>query len=130
MQKRLDPTALERLKAAFGRQAAKMLPGLILSFFEHAETLLADARAALDDDDAEELGRLAHTFKSNSATFGAMLLADMCHRLELHAKQGETEGAGELLAAIDREYATVKAALENVLEQESAQTGKPVRTLP
>jgi HPt (histidine-containing phosphotransfer) domain-containing protein len=48
--------------------------------------------------------RVAHTLKSNAATFGAMVLSDACRALEVVAREGRLDGAVELVGIIRREY--------------------------
>jgi HPt (histidine-containing phosphotransfer) domain-containing protein len=113
----LDPAAMKRLQATLGKRAATMLPVLIDSFFKEAVKLQANARQALEQGQAEELRRAAHTLKSNSANFGAQALTALCRELESRAKAGELEGAEELLAQIEAKYETAKAALEAIRKE-------------
>jgi HPt (histidine-containing phosphotransfer) domain-containing protein len=94
-----------------------MLPSLIDSFFKDAVKLQTTARHAVDQSKSEELRRAAHTLKSNSANFGARALAVLCQELENRGKAGMLEGAQQLLAQIEAEYANVKAALEQVRKE-------------
>jgi len=114
----LDPAALRRLKATLGKRAVDMLPGLIASFFEDAEKLQTKAQEALQQNRAEELRRLAHTLKSNSATFGASELTALCLDLETRAKTMTLDGAADLLAGIRIEFEKAKTALE-ILRRET-----------
>ena len=59
----------------------------------------------------------AHTLKSNARNFGATELATLCQEVENCAKNGELEGAEELLAQIEAEYDTVRIALETLRKQ-------------
>ena len=70
------------------------------------------ARQAFEQNQIEDLRRAAHTLKSNAKNFGATALAELCQELENRAKDGELEGAEELLAQIGTEYETAKAELE------------------
>jgi CheY-like chemotaxis protein len=113
----IDPAALKRLRATLGKRAAAMLPDLIASFFNDAVKLQTNARQAVEQGQAEELRRAAHTLKSNSANFGARALAALCQELESRGKAGMLEGAQKLLAQIETEYTNVRAALEHVRKE-------------
>jgi CheY-like chemotaxis protein len=108
----LDPKALERLRATLGRQADATLPGLIQSFYEDAERLLAGARQALEAGQVEELRIAAHSLKSTSATFGAMALSAEARELERLARDGLLEEAPRLIARAETEFTRAKAELE------------------
>ncbi len=108
----LDPAALQRLRTTLGKQADAMLPGLIDSFFEDAPRLITDAHRTLEQGQATDLRRAAHTLKSSSATFGALALSILARDLEYRARDGCLDGAGELLTRIETEYEKAKAALQ------------------
>jgi PAS domain S-box-containing protein len=101
----LDAEALEQLAARTGDRA--FVGELVSTFLRDAPALLASCR----DAPAPERRRAAHTLKSNARVFGARGLAELCQELEETAKAGSLDGAGELLARIDEEYARVAAAL-------------------
>jgi HPt (histidine-containing phosphotransfer) domain-containing protein len=58
--------------------------------------------------DLQELGMLAHSFKGSSSNMGALRLADLCRDLEERSRREDRSGLGELLAALDLEYSTVR----------------------
>ncbi len=108
----LDPKALERLRTGLGKQADRMLPGLLDRFYQDGERLLGEARQALERRQPEELRRAAHSLKSISATFGAMALSDVARELENLARDGKLEEAGGPLAQAEAEFARAGTALE------------------
>jgi CheY-like chemotaxis protein len=108
----LDPRALERLRAMLGEQADQMLPELIERFYRDADRLFGQARQALEQGQAEDLRRAAHTLKSTSATFGAMALSAIARELEHRARDGMLEGAAGQIDRAEAEFARAKAALE------------------
>jgi CheY-like chemotaxis protein len=109
----LDPTALETLLEIVGGEPA-LLRELIDSFLEEAPPLVGTLRQALEQGDAAELRRAAHTIKSSSNDFGATTLAELCQELETMGKAGTLDGAAELVAQVEHEYEQVRAALEAV----------------
>src|SRR6476660_9435455 len=117
------PIRSEELAAALKR--AKRLPGgddflreVIDAFLADAPALIATLRSSLDEQGAEELRRAAHTLKSNGATLGAQEFAELCRTLEQRAKEGELDGAGELIDRIEQEYRPLEEAL-SALRSES-----------
>ena len=84
---------------------------MIDTFCADAPTLLATLRRSLDDGDAAELRRAAHTLKSNGATLGAEAFAELCRTLEQRAKSGELTGAAELVDRIEQAYGPLQEAL-------------------
>jgi HPt (histidine-containing phosphotransfer) domain-containing protein len=81
------------------------------TFFKDAPKLIADAQRSWEQGQSADLRRAAHSLKSSSATFGAMALSALARELEYKARDGALEGADELLARIQAEYAQAKAAL-------------------
>jgi CheY-like chemotaxis protein len=108
----LDPKAMERLRATLGKQADRMLPGLIQGFYQDTERLLAQARQAVAQEQAEELRRVAHSLKSTSATFGALALSAVARELEHLARDGTPAGAADLIARAEVEFGRARAGLE------------------
>jgi CheY-like chemotaxis protein/HPt (histidine-containing phosphotransfer) domain-containing protein len=108
----LDLKALERLRTTLGQQADAMLPGLIQSFYEDAERLLAGARQALEAGQAGELRMEAHSLKSTSATFGAMALSAEARELERLARDGLLEETPRRITRAETKFTRAKAELE------------------
>jgi CheY-like chemotaxis protein len=104
----LAAAALEKLRELGGDD---FLGELIDTFLADAPSLLATLRRALEQDEADEARRAAHTLKSNGATFGAEDFSELCRELEARAKDGRLEGAEQLVDRIDGEYARLQEAL-------------------
>ncbi len=107
----LDPAALKNLREMVGGDT-KFIVELINTFLIDAPRMLSDMRQSLASGDATLLHRIAHSFKSNSAEFGAMALSSLCRELEKAGKTGTFLGVDELLTRTEAEYAQVKVALE------------------
>jgi HPt (histidine-containing phosphotransfer) domain-containing protein len=105
----IDPGTFDALKTMTG---ADFLPVLIDTYFSDSAELLTEIRSALDSGDSQRFGRAAHSFKGNSATFGAMSLAALARELELMGKNNNLDGAVEKLDALQANYRQVQAALE------------------
>jgi HPt (histidine-containing phosphotransfer) domain-containing protein len=103
-----DAAALDNLKELGGEE---FLMEVIDAFFADAPMLLAMLRRSVDGKDADELRRAAHTLKSNGATLGAERFSELCRELEQRARNGDLEGASELVDRIEREYEPLREAL-------------------
>ena len=110
----LDLTAVQRVKQALGKRADEIFPGLLKNFLDDCVRLLADARASIQRGSVEDLRRAAHTLKSHGATFGATALSATARSLEQLARQGTLDGAAELIARLEQDYAQAKSALERI----------------
>jgi HPt (histidine-containing phosphotransfer) domain-containing protein len=79
--------------------------------------LVDGARRGLQQGQADEVRRAAHTLKSNGAAFGAMRFSELSRELESVARSGTVEGAAELIERVEAEYEGVRIALEAVRER-------------
>ena len=109
----IDRAALSRLFEILGNDP-QVLSEMMNEFFEDAATFIASMRSAVEHQNSEELRTAAHSFKSNSASFGALALAEQCRALEMQGKAASLEGAAERIAAIEQEYARAKQQLESI----------------
>jgi CheY-like chemotaxis protein len=76
----IDLDAYRELEAMAG---ADFTAELVATFVEEASTMLADLRTAHTASDPDTFRRVAHSIKSNGATFGAVSLADLARELEV-----------------------------------------------
>jgi CheY-like chemotaxis protein/HPt (histidine-containing phosphotransfer) domain-containing protein len=113
----LHPPALERLLEIIGDDP-DLLRALIDTFLRDVPRLIDDARRGLQQGQADEVRRAAHTLKSNGATFGATTFSELGRELESLARSGALEGAAELIERLEAEYESVRTALEAVRERD------------
>jgi PAS domain S-box-containing protein len=106
----LDPKALEQLHTRADDRVFVL--ELVDTFLRDTPALLATLRGGLQDADAGQLRRAAHTLKSNGKVFGATRLAALCQELEATARARNLAGTADLVARIDEEYARVADALQ------------------
>jgi HPt (histidine-containing phosphotransfer) domain-containing protein len=95
-----DPSLLLRFIDRFGSGARQRLSELI------------DARA---DGDAESQGRIAHGLKGSASNLGAVVLADLCHRIEDLGAAGRLADEA-LVAQVEDEVDRATSALEEYAE--------------
>jgi GAF domain-containing protein/DNA-binding response OmpR family regulator len=108
----VDTAVLDRLAESMGGDEA-FVAELIEQFVTDSPALVATARKGLEEGDAEEVRRAAHTLKSNAATFGANELADRSRRLENAAKAGELGDGAASIDAVADELQRVHVALRS-----------------
>jgi signal transduction histidine kinase/DNA-binding response OmpR family regulator/HPt (histidine-containing phosphotransfer) domain-containing protein len=84
---------------------------LIGLFKDGTPPLLGRMREAIGAGDAEKLRRAAHELKGSSGNLGALRLSALSSDLEKVARGGAVDGAAELLAQLEAEYARVCQAL-------------------
>ena len=109
----IDHAALDGLLESVGGDL-EFLAELIEAYFDDSPKRLAAMQEALSAGRAEDLRRAAHSLKSNSASFGAMVLSRKCRELEEMGKSGVLEGAVEQIWQIAAEYEEARAALEAI----------------
>jgi PAS domain S-box-containing protein len=109
--------ALKRLLDTIGDDP-ELLSALIDTFLRDAPRLVDGAKGGLQQGQADEVRRAAHTLKSNGATFGATTFSELGRELESLARSGALEGAAELIEQLEAEYESVRIALEAVRERD------------
>jgi HPt (histidine-containing phosphotransfer) domain-containing protein len=83
------------------------------NFLAEAPVQVGDLRRAAERGEAGDLRRIAHTLKSNAATFGASELAEACRVLE-HAADGASDRWADLVERVEDELAGVTPALQEL----------------
>ena len=107
----IDLATFKELQVTAGEDFVKELVDTFLAEAPQMLNALRDAAAAGDTD---KFRRAAHSFKSNSHTFGAMTLGAMARELEhkgLDHARGADAGASNALDTLAQEYGRVAARL-------------------
>jgi histidine phosphotransfer protein HptB len=107
----IDLTVFKELQDTAGEDFVKEL---VDTFLAEAPQMLNALRDALAAGDADKFRRAAHSFKSNSHTFGAMALGAMARELEhkgLDYARQPAAGSSNALDALAQEYGRVAARL-------------------
>jgi CheY-like chemotaxis protein/HPt (histidine-containing phosphotransfer) domain-containing protein len=103
-----DANALDGLRELGGDE---FVAEIVATFLADTPPLIASLRSSLDQGNAADVRRAAHTLKSNGQTFGAASFSEVCLELEQRARSGELDRAGELADRIDVEYAALAETL-------------------
>jgi len=109
--------ALAQLEETAGDR--EFVAELIGDFLDGLPAQLAAMREASSNGDDEELHRVAHTLKSNAATFGAEGLAEACRELEQAARGPDRADARELIARVEADAARAESALAVARDERS-----------
>ena len=108
----VDREALNRLAQSMGDDDPSFIAELLNEFATEAPAMIAALNDAVSEGNAPDAHRIAHTLKSNAATFGASPLSDLARTLEGQAKDGNLDKAEGLLRRIQGEYERVRSELE------------------
>lgn len=84
---------------------------LAATFFEEAESLLADIHSGLEFDDRVSTRRAAHTLKSTSASLALAQLSALAAQLEAESLSAELDRLREIEESIVAVYPSSEAAL-------------------
>jgi HPt (histidine-containing phosphotransfer) domain-containing protein len=112
----LDAGKLDSLRALDPGGKAGLLKRVVGIFVEKTPPLLEQMRAAVENGNAEEVFRTAHSMKSSSATVGALALSETCRRLEVAGREGSLGDAPELLRSLQEQFHQVCEALIRLIE--------------
>lgn len=107
----LDQGVLDGLRELGGDD---LLQELAVLFLEDAPPRIEGLRENLATNNAEELGKVAHSLKSSAANIGAMALSEICRRLEESGRQGDLGGAEELVDQACASWEAVRAELDRL----------------
>ncbi len=108
----------EALHIVLMRSRPAFLGRLLRTFLSSMPETMVTLRAAIEQDDGELLGTLAHSLKSSSANVGAKRLSEMCRLLDVKLKLGaDAADCSSLTDAIETELGLVEDSLEQVLQR-------------
>ncbi|MFZ5450836.1 MAG: response regulator [Thermodesulfobacteriota bacterium] len=109
----IDLKKFEEFRDAMG---ADFIGEVFEVFNEDAPALLQSLSQALADNDPELFRISAHSLKSNSEAFGAVILAKLARELELLGKEGNLGGVGDKVARAAAAYQRVQQALKELTQ--------------
>lgn len=113
----LDPKPLADILELQRRKAPDLLNKLILRYREESAQLLNKLKTALDQGNADNVHRAAHSLRSSSAMLGACSFAALCEDLETKGRTGQLVNADAIFAQLEAEYALVQAALTEEMQK-------------
>lgn len=108
----LDLNALEALRG-LDEGDEDLLSELIDLFMEDAPGRITGMRDAIAREDWPSLASWAHSLKGSCGSLGALHMADLCGRLEMHGRNGGGRHNAELVfKELQGQYALVSEALQ------------------
>jgi two-component system, sensor histidine kinase and response regulator len=81
-----------------------MLKEVANLFLEESTKLIDEIRRALEENNAQDLRRAAHTMKGSADVFGAKRVVDAAKGLEMLGREGSLEKGHELLQKLEKHY--------------------------
>jgi two-component system sensor histidine kinase TorS len=105
----LDASQVEDLRGVDGGVMLAKLVGMYLS---RTPERIKQLRAHVAGQNFAEIAREAHTLKGASGSLGVARVAEVCSSLELAAKAEDPIPLGELMEALESEFARARHALQ------------------
>ena len=110
----LDSNALDNIRALQREGAPDILSKIIYLYFETSGDQVQALQVAINDQNATEIGNVAHSLKSSSANLGALKLSMTLKEIERKAWQDELAGLESLMAEVDDLYPQVCQQLRSL----------------
>jgi PAS domain S-box-containing protein len=105
----LDETVVQSLMSV--DEDGTLMDEVVSTFLRIAPARLAALHKAAKED-AAQLERASHSFLGSCGNLGCRRMADLCAKLEVLGRSGSTEGAPDLVRALEEELAAVRPHLE------------------
>lgn len=87
---------------------------LIDTFINDSIQKIASLKTAIAEKNADDMCKLAHSFKGSCSNIGAVHLSDLCAQLEERGVEGIFSGSSQLILDIEQEYKAVCDALSSL----------------
>ena len=107
----VDHSVLESRRGTQNEGDPDKLARIVTLFIDDVPPRLESLRQAVEKRDAREVEETAHLLKGGSGYMGAVHMAEICTRLQELGISGDLSRAPEILDALEREFARVRAAL-------------------
>jgi CheY-like chemotaxis protein/HPt (histidine-containing phosphotransfer) domain-containing protein len=113
----LDRGALATLRYLQRSSPPGLLTRLITLYLNEVPSRLGELREAVAQGDSDRVKRVAHELRGSSVQLGATRMADLCAELQESASGNDLSQAETRVAELQREFATVRSALEAILTE-------------
>ncbi len=118
----IDTSRLDELAELGDEEDPHWLTTILQRFEEDASSRVVKLVVAAETGNPKDLEQVAHALKGSCGNVGATTMAAIAHQLQTLGRSGTVDGAGDLIAALEREFARVKAELgAYATEREQAQ---------
>ena len=112
----LDAASMAELRALDPDGKAQLVKRVLATYQSSLAKLVEQLRAAYADGAWDQVGRVAHTLKSSSASIGALGLSSLCAEIERLIRAGESAAAVPLVEQFHAEVQRVDAAVGQTLQ--------------
>ena len=110
----VDVSSLIRLRQLQAPGAPDAVARIAGRFLDETDERLSTLHVAAMQQDAQALERAAHALKGVAGTVGAHEIRDVAHQLERVGREGRTDGAQDLVAALDEAVARARPVYEQL----------------
>jgi CheY-like chemotaxis protein len=118
----IDTTRLDELAELGDEEDPHWLTTILQKFEEDASARIVKLVVASETANPRDLEQVAHALKGSCGNVGAKTMATIAHQLQILGQGGAVEGARDLIAALEKEFARVQAGLGTyAVEREQAQ---------
>jgi len=112
----LDAASMAELRALDPDGKAQLVKRVLATYQASLARLVEQLRVARAEGAWEQVGRVAHTLKSSSASIGALGLSALCADIERLIRAGDFAGAAPLIEQFQAEVRRVDAAVGQTLQ--------------
>jgi len=112
----LDAASLAELRALDPDGKAQLVKRVLTTYQSSLAKLTQQLRSARGEGAWEQVGRVAHTLKSASASIGALALSSLCAEIERLVRGGDIAGAEPLVERFHAEVQRVEVAVGQTLQ--------------
>ena len=112
----LDAASMAELRSLDPDGKAQLVKRVLVTYQASLAKLVDQLRDARAGGAWEQVGRVAHTLKSSSASIGALGLSALCADIERLIRGGDTAGAEPLIEQFHAEVQRVDAAVGQTLQ--------------
>jgi PAS domain S-box-containing protein len=98
----------------------ELLAGMAQVFIANAPEMLRRLQAAIEQENALEVERAAHSIRGALANFGALAAAERAYEVEVRGRAADLAGAGVAGATLEEEMGRLEVALKDLLRSDGA----------
>ena len=118
----IDTARLDELAELGDEEDPHWLTTILQKFEEDASSRIVKLVVAAETANPKDLEQVAHALKGSCGNVGATTMAALAQQLQTLGRSGSVDGAGDLITALEKEFARVKAGLgAYAIEREQAQ---------
>jgi HPt (histidine-containing phosphotransfer) domain-containing protein len=110
----IDPEAIENLRALNPDDDDAFLKDIIGIFLEDTPARIAELKQSLAAYDQPKFTRAAHSIKGSASNLGATIVRAVAEQIEHQSRNSGLVEMEPLIAKLEAEYATAKAALDKI----------------